>query len=282
MTAGSQNYTAVLDVQTYLVPMRFSAMDLDDLETAQTDITTFLNPADAISGPKVVNWTGTGSTFELFVDERTLSISNVARATNVVTITTSAVHGLVAGDKVKVAAVTNTGVNGSVVVASAPTTTTFTYTLNGANITSGADTGTVKAGLQKLDGTDKPIRVLSLTGIPFSMDTTTDGALTLDAVTLGTQINIATGNSFSASVSGLSAHKNVDWKLMTCLSERNTAEGLIAKMLRVGPGGTVEKKYGFIRVESFSEDGDAGALSKWTANYNVIGPLRTLPDNVIA
>jgi hypothetical protein len=32
MTAGAQNYTAVLDVQTYLVPMRFSAMDLDALE----------------------------------------------------------------------------------------------------------------------------------------------------------------------------------------------------------------------------------------------------------
>jgi hypothetical protein len=68
------------------------------------------------------------------------TISNVVVATNVATITTTAPHGYVAGDTVKVAAVTNTTVNGDFVVLSAPTTTTFTYAVTAVNA-SAVDTG---------------------------------------------------------------------------------------------------------------------------------------------
>lgn len=72
-----------------------------------------------------------------------LSISNIQRSSNVVTVTTSSSHGLTTGQKVTVAAVTNTGINGTFVVSSAPTSTTFTYAQSGSNISSTADTGTV-------------------------------------------------------------------------------------------------------------------------------------------
>jgi hypothetical protein len=70
------------------------------------------------------------------------NITNVARTSNVVTVT-SAAHGLSVGDTVKVAAVTNTAINGEFVVETVPLSSTFTYTLVGTNIVSGADTGTV-------------------------------------------------------------------------------------------------------------------------------------------
>lgn len=70
------------------------------------------------------------------------TISNVARASNVVTVTTSTSHTFAVGDTVEVAAVTNTGINGTFTVATVPSNTTFTYSQTGGTIASGADTGT--------------------------------------------------------------------------------------------------------------------------------------------
>ena len=77
------------------------------------------------------------------VSKAAQSITTVARTTNVTTITTSVAHGYSIGDSVTVTAVTNTTVNGTFIIAAVPTTTTFTYSNTGTNITSGADTGTV-------------------------------------------------------------------------------------------------------------------------------------------
>ena len=72
----------------------------------------------------------------------TVSITNVALTSNVVTITTAVAHGLGTGQVVTVAAVTNTAVNGTFTI-TGTTSTTFTYALTASNITSVADTGTV-------------------------------------------------------------------------------------------------------------------------------------------
>ena len=71
------------------------------------------------------------------------TISNVAKTSQVVTITTSAVHGYSVGDSVTVTAVTNVAVNGTFTITTVPTTTTFTYAQTGGNIGTTADTGTV-------------------------------------------------------------------------------------------------------------------------------------------
>lgn len=79
--------------------------------------------------------------------EITRAISNVARTTTTATITTSAPHGF-GVDRVVTIALTNgpTGyadLNGSFVIASVPTDSTFTYaTITSGTITSGAGTGT--------------------------------------------------------------------------------------------------------------------------------------------
>ena len=73
----------------------------------------------------------------------TVSITNVALTSNVVTVTTSVAHGLGVNQIATVAAVTNTAINGTYTIASVPSTTTFTYALTASNISSVADTGTV-------------------------------------------------------------------------------------------------------------------------------------------
>jgi hypothetical protein len=76
------------------------------------------------------------------VSKASRTITTVARTSNIVTITTSAAHGYSVGDSVTVAAVTNTDVNGTFNIDTI-TSTTFTYSDTGADIVSGADTGTV-------------------------------------------------------------------------------------------------------------------------------------------
>lgn len=70
------------------------------------------------------------------------TITNVARTSNVVTITTSAAHGYSVGDSVTVTATSTTGVNGTFTIATVGSTT-FTYAQTGTDIGSTADTGTV-------------------------------------------------------------------------------------------------------------------------------------------
>lgn len=69
------------------------------------------------------------------------AISNVARTSNVVTITTSTAHGFAAGHYVTIAAVTNTSLNGTFLIATVATNT-FTYAQTAGDISSVADTGT--------------------------------------------------------------------------------------------------------------------------------------------
>jgi hypothetical protein len=65
------------------------------------------------------------------------TITNKALTTNVATLTTGAVHGYAIGDVVTIGGV-DTTFDGTYVVASVPTTTTFTYALTVANVTSAA------------------------------------------------------------------------------------------------------------------------------------------------
>ena len=274
-------YGATINVLTYMVPLLASAVDADQLETARTNLSSFINTSTALQGRGIVDWNGVGtdaSPFVAFVDRVNLTITNVARASNVTTITTSAPHGLAQGDRVQVAAVTNTTVNGVFTVASAPTATTFTYANTGANITSGADTGTVAKGILKLDGTDKAIRIMGLTGIPRSTDTQTDESLTLDAEDQGATIQVASSNSFSYAISGLVDRKSYAWKMLTMVSDYGVLPGLAVKFLRIGPAGSSEAQIGFGRV-SVSEDGDAGTLQKFSGTISMIGSARTIPDN---
>jgi hypothetical protein len=260
--------------------MLASAVDSDQLETARTNLSGFIDTATALQGRGIFDWNGKGtiaSPFVAFANRVNLAITNVARASDVVTVTTGTPHNLTTGDRVQVAAVTNATINGVYTIATSAATT-FTFTKAGPNITSGADTGTVSKGILKLDGTDKAVRIMGLTGIPRSTDTQTDESLTLDPEDSGATIQVASSNSFSYAISGLVDRKSYAWKLLTMLSEYGVIPGLAVKFLRVGPAGSSEAQIGFGRV-NISEDGDAGTLQKFSGTITMIGAARTIPDN---
>lgn len=71
------------------------------------------------------------------------TVSNVAVTSNVATITTSAAHSFSLGDMVTISGLTHTALNGTWQVSSIPSSTTFTFNVNTANIASVADAGPV-------------------------------------------------------------------------------------------------------------------------------------------
>jgi len=96
------------------------------------------------------------------------------RATNVVTITTTAPHGFSVGDSIYVAGVTGgtTNFNGTFTVASVPTATTFTYAQTGANDTAGSGTAREAAASQLLSdsgalNTNPAGQVVNATALPL-------------------------------------------------------------------------------------------------------------------
>jgi hypothetical protein len=283
MTTTNISYAAALDIAHYIVPMRMDSITLEDAAAAAANngaqLSAWLNAANAISGPATVTASGTGSTFEILINSATRTITNVALASNVVTITTSAAHGLATGDQAKVAATTATAVNGTFTVATAPSTTTFTYALTASNITSAVDTGTVTTGVYNLNGTGKPIQLLNVTGAPLSTQTADESVITHDQVTRGSSISIGITDTHSIAFKGMTVHRAVDHKIMELLRAHSVAEKLAVKYLRVGPGGTVEKKLCYGRISSKQEEGDAGALVKYGASLNVLGSVYTIFDN---
>jgi hypothetical protein len=78
----------------------------------------------------------------------TATVSNKALASDVATITTSAAHGFVAGDIVVITGVDAT-FNGTHYITDAPTTTTFTFIKDAANVTSAAATGSASVSLKR-------------------------------------------------------------------------------------------------------------------------------------
>jgi hypothetical protein len=87
---------------------------------------------------------------------KTANVLNVALTANVVTLTTTAAHGMALGETIDVAGVTLNQFNGQYVITGTPTTTTLTYAKTSANVTTTASPGTVKTvNLPELE-TDYP------------------------------------------------------------------------------------------------------------------------------
>lgn len=272
------NYTQAFGYNTYLVPLKSGSLNLAQLANYET----FVNQSQAISGSRALLTYGSGSSLKMAYGGATpFTITNVALASNVVTITTSAAHGLVAGDLVSVKATTNTDVNGTFLVKASATSTTFTYDLTAANISTTADTGTVIGGSSlALDGSDKPVLLKGLTNCALSTDTNTENIQTYDDETQGYDQTIATSKSFSLDVAGVTDFTDLGYKLVRMIEKGNVSSKLMGKLVRVGPVGTTEATYGFVRLTNFQEpNNQAGSVVSWSVTANGYGPYEVKLDN---
>jgi hypothetical protein len=160
------------------------------------------NSADIVDLGLVVEYATTVSTI-------TKTVSNKALTSNVATITTSATHGFAVGDYVVVSGVDAT-FNGTYLVASVPTTTTFTYAKTATNVTSAVATGSAVVstrrrfagmvrdasdGVIKLfeDATTKPASTVDFAEAGLVYGDARMGALTVSSLTLGDVTNTEFG-----------------------------------------------------------------------------------------
>lgn len=144
-----------------------------------SDTNQFLHMAIALTGheidsfetiyfneiPLSVNASGwvTSGGYPKTTSSVTQSVSTLSRTDGIVTITTGAAHGFSAADQVVMA---NTGIascNGTFVIASVPSSTTFTYATGGDNATSSGGTAT---DTTNNSATDSYARIKLFTGSP--------------------------------------------------------------------------------------------------------------------
>jgi hypothetical protein len=135
----------------------------------------------------------------------TKTVSNKALASNVATITTSETHGFAVGDIAVITGVDAT-FNGTHYVTGVPTTTTFTFAKENANVTSAVASGSVSVSLQRRfaavsrdasdgvikfvkDITTKPTSTINFSEAGSSFSAVQMGALTATSATIGNVSN---------------------------------------------------------------------------------------------
>jgi len=139
----------------------------------------------------------------------TKTVSNKALTSNVATITTSTTHGFAVGDYVVLSGVDAT-FNGTYLIASVPTTTTFTFAKTATNVTSAAASGSAATstkrrfsgivrdasdGIIKVfeDATTKPTSTVNFAEAGLVYGDFQVGALTASSLTLGNVSNTELG-----------------------------------------------------------------------------------------
>jgi hypothetical protein len=160
------------------------------------------NSADLVDLGVITEYSTTVSTI-------TKTVSNKALTSNVATLTTSATHGFAVGDYVVVSSVDAT-FNGTYVVASVPTTTTFTYAKTATNVTSAAASGSAVVsskrrfggvvrdasdGVTKVfeDATTKPVSTVDFAEAGLVYGDVRVGPLTASSLTVGDVTNTEFG-----------------------------------------------------------------------------------------
>lgn len=285
------DYAAQIDLQHYIVLMKLSSITLEDAGTAAANngaqLSSWLDASKAISGLKPLAYSGDDTSFELLVDSKTLTPTTAELQSNIAKLTFASATGSAVGDIIKVASLPApfTSLNTTSAVVTAVTTTpthTVSYSLTGTNIASASvNAGVVTTGVYPLNGSGRPIQLLNITGSPISSQTADESVNTHDQVARGSAISIGISNSRSAAFKGMAVHKSIDYKIMQLLNEKGVGEKLAVKYLRVGPGGTTEKKLGYARVSSVSEEGDAPALAKYNFTLTFLGEVYTIFDNAV-
>ena len=280
--AMADNYLQSLGYLTYMVPLQSKFVDLGGLVAADGgNYKTFLDPTTTISGRKALLTAGTGESFKMGYGGAPFTITNVARTSNVVTVTTSSAHSLVAGNLVSVEATTNSTINGTFVVKAAPTTTTLTYDLTGSSITSAVDTGTIVGGAAlKLDGTDTPVRLLGLNKCSFKESSGSETILDYDSdLSGGYEKKKVTSQSFEVSLGGYTDFLEIGYKAAIAVARGASRNLLMAKILRIGPAGTTEAAFGYVQLSDTDEANDPGKVHSWSMKGMGYGPSGLKQDN---
>ena len=143
--------------ENVLIPCEATSPAADGTEIIENEgnypVSVYLTITGPLVGPTVIS----NDTAEELItitgtlrDVTTKTINNRGLTDNLVTVSTTATHGLVVGDVVTISGL-GSPYSGEVVVLSVPTTSTFTYGATGSNVAYGAGSGTLTYGPDTLE-----------------------------------------------------------------------------------------------------------------------------------
>lgn len=268
--------------KVYLQPILPQFVDLSIVATHQEartalgvggfmDITT-LQPANAVISEFGL---GVDQSYYLSVGATTATITNAALASNVATLTIGT-HTKTVGNRVKVANLPSpfTSLNGTYTI-TAVDATTISYARTGTNITSAAvaaGTATIGSDL-KLDGTDAPFRLLGIEDGPYTSETATEETPTWDDESLGFTRSEPVSKGGSIAFSGLANYTSSAYNMLLLAEGGNVSRSIGMKLVRIGPAGFNETRFGFGRFDAIDESNAAGTIVKWSSTFGFDGPV---------
>jgi len=271
-----QTWEQAYGFRFYFTPMKSASVDLTQVALGGLGTGKFIDPSTLQSSTATVITAGTGDTFALGVG--TKAITNAALASNVVTLTFAAAHGITVGKRIAVKDLPApfTSLNGSFVVASVTTSSPFTltYALTGTNVTSAAVSAGVVAPALLLDGTDAPFRLLGLSNIQPGNSTSKESVIIYDDEAGSYDTPIATRREKSWSLEGAMNYSDTAWRAMRFSEEFNVTEKLMCKYAVIGPNNGKQVEYGFGFFENYQPDQPAGGVIKFKvglAGYGKVG-----------
>lgn len=169
---------------------------------------------------------------------------------------------------------TFTGVTGGIGAGAANFIDTTAEIAANATISYSSGVFTVGVTAQPTDGTMDPVKLLGLTNASLETDTNSEDVVTYDDTSLGFSQSIATGKSWTVSLSGVADFKDAGYQILRLTEQNTVADSLRVKFARVGPAGTVETVYGYGTLSGYSESIEAGSIVSWEMELVGYGPYR--------
>jgi DNA-binding beta-propeller fold protein YncE len=157
----------------------------------------------------------------------TITATGAVRASNVVTITTAAPHDFVVNQLILVSGVTDPSFNGTFLVASVPSTTTFTYNQAAANAMSGS--GMVTSTAVRVKATAVADSTATATAI-----VSIDSGITVQVTPLSGTVGTSETLQFLATITG-STNQNVNWFVNGIAGGNSTVGTISASGLFTAP-----------------------------------------------
>jgi hypothetical protein len=277
---SAQGFHQAYGFKLYFQIIKAPLVDLDLLlPNAGFGVGKFMSNASLMSNANTVLSSGNGDTYKVFSGTPKV-VTKAAVATNVVTLTFGAAHGITQGSTiiVKDLPAPFAGLNGVFTVASVTTSTPFTltYALDTANITEATvAAGTAMSGVLALDGTDPPVRLLGLTNCSPNEGENEETTVTYDDEAKGFDTSMATSSSISWTVAGQTRYTDAAYRLMRIASRDKVRQGLMLKYLVLGPVGVNKADYGFGRFQSFEEPREAGTILQYNTGIRGYGPYES-------
>jgi len=272
----AQTWEQAYGFRFYFTPMKSASVDLTQVALGGLGTGKFIDPSTLQSSTATVITAGTGDTFALGVG--TKAVTNAALASNVVTLTFAAAHGITVGKRIAVKDLPApfTSLNGSFVVASVTTSSPFTltYALTGTNVTSAAVTAGVASPSLLLDGTDAPFRLLGLSNLQPSNSTNKESVIIYDDEAGSYDTPIPTSRTKDWSLEGAMNYSDTAWRAMRFCEEFNVTEKLMVKYAVIGPNNGRQVEYGFGFFENYQPQQAAGTVIKFQvalAGYGKVG-----------